>query len=565
MLGLLALRFRPPPFHFLRGSVGWRVSRPFGAIAKTINAGTVVALIALSILASNRVGAQVPGSFDGSFALGNGKAFISFGTNTGETASAVVVQPDGKILLAGICAPTSSHSYNGNFCLARLLSNGQLDPDFDGPSGNGDGKFTLSMGGTDNMATAVLVQPDGKIVVAGSCNFGSPGGFDFCIARLLPNGDYDPSFTGPASGTSMSGPGRFAFPVGSANDFVSEIVRQPDNKILLVGTCSQAGSADFCLARINPDGTFDTSFNGPSSSGGGRFLLQMTTAWDSANAVAIQPDGKILVAGTCGGSTDDFCIARLLANGTFDSSFGSSGKTIFPVGTSGDNVNAIAVQPDGRIVLAGHCYIGSSFKFCLARLNTDGTLDDTFDGPSGTGNGKFDFPIGQNDYATALALAPDGKIIVAGYCDVVISADFCLARLNPDGSLDTTFDGPNPVPGNGKFPLPIGSTTDIATSMALQPDGKIVVAGFCSNGSNYDFCVARLNGGPFGYQQCSMDIDGDGQHLATRDGLIMTRVMLGLTGSAVTQGITFAPHATRTSWSAIRNFLVTQCGMSLPQ
>jgi hypothetical protein len=110
---------------------------------------------------------------------------------------------------------------------------------------------------------------------------------------------------------------------------------------------------------------------------------------------------------------------------------------------------------------------------------------------------------------------------------------------------------------------PIGASDNAATAVALQPDGKIVVAGYCSNGSNNDFCLARYEGGPFDARNCSMDIDGDNRVLATTDMLIGARVALGLTGNAVIGSITFAPHATRTTWPAIRDYLVTQCGMSL--
>lgn len=93
----------------------------------------------------------------------------------------------------------------------------------------------------------------------------------------------------------------------------------------------------------------------------------------------------------------------------------------------------------------------------------------------------------------------------------------------------------------------------------------MLVAGYCSNGTNNDFCVARCDGGPFGYQSCKADIDGDGSLLATTDALIYTRIALGLTGPVVVGGISFAPNATRNTWPLIRDYLVTQCGMSLAQ
>ena len=101
--------------------------------------------------------------------------------------------------------------------------------------------------------------------------------------------------------------------------------------------------------------------------------------------------------------------------------------------------------------------------------------------------------------------------------------------------------------------------------MTLQPDGKVLLAGYCTNGATIGFCVARYDGGPFGYRNCSLDIDGDGSVLATTDSLIHTRIALGITGPAVVNGITFPPTATRNTWPLIRDYLVTQCGMSLVQ
>jgi uncharacterized delta-60 repeat protein len=276
---------------------------------------------------------------------------------------------------------------------------------------------------------------------------------------------------------------------------------------VVAGGCSSGSTFDFCVARLNVDGTLDTSFNGPSGAGGGQFLL--------------------------------------------------------PIGASTDQVNAIALQPDGKILLAGHCSNGSNLDFCVARLNSDGTFDTSFSGPSGTSNGKFLLPMGTGtDQATGIALQPDGKIVLAGYCFNGSNSDFCVARLNPDGALDRRFDGPSGT-GNGQFLLPIGPSNDQATAVALQPDGKIVLTGGCSNGVDFDFCVARLNGGSFGANECSPDYDGDGKVLATTDALMLTRIALGITGEAVIGGISFAANAARKTWPDIRTFLVNQCGMTL--
>ena len=298
-------------------------------------------------------------------------------------------------------------------------------------------------------------------------------------------------------------------------------------------------------------GDLDTAGFG---SGFGKVITAIGTSDDEATAIALQPDGKILVAGSCfNGITFDFCLARYLASGTLDTSFNTNGKVITAVGTGHDTARAIALQPDGKIVVAGHCYNGSNDDFCLARYLASGALDTSFNT-----TGKVFTAIGSSyDEARALALQPDGKIVVAGRCSNVGDYDFCLARYHSSGALDTSFNT------TGKVVSIFGSSSNNeASALALQPDGKIV-AGECSNGSNNDFCLARYQGGPFDARNCSMDIDGDNQVLATTDSLIHARIALGLRGNAVIGGITFASHATRTTWPAIRDYLVAQCGMSI--
>jgi uncharacterized delta-60 repeat protein len=274
-----------------------------------------------------------------------------------------------------------------------------------------------------------------------------------------------------------------------------------------------------------------------------------------------------VLAGYCSnGSNTDFCVARFNADGTLDQSFdgpggNGDGKFLLPIGVTNASATTLALQPDAKIVLAGYCKFGVDDYFCVARLNPDGTLDQSFDGPGGNGDGKFLLPSGASDFANALALQPDGKIVLAGGCSAG-GLDFCVVRLNADGSLDASFDGPSGT-ANGYVLVPIGTGNDAANAIALQSDGRILLAGSCSNGADDDFCIARLNGGPFAAKQCSFDVDGDGKVLATTDMLIGTRVALGMTGNAVIGGIAFAPHATRTAWSVIRNYLVSQCGMSI--
>ncbi len=422
---------------------------------------------------------------------------------------------------------------------------------------------------SDDDVVRIALQPDGKIVLAAT-NSGT-----VWLARFLPDGNYDPSFTGPTG----SAPGYFHLPdpPGVFATFVARLIVQHDGRIVVGSRCSTPAGLRMCLSRFVPSGAFDATFDGPGTPGDGQFVIGFPSAphGQTIEAITQQPDGKLLLAGrfqtTASVADSDFALVRLTDVGAFDTtlgppsgaSAGAPGWFALPVGTGFDAARAVAVQPDGRILLAGSCNAATT-DFCVVRILSNGVLDESFDGPSGTANGKFLLPIGpNNDNLWAAQLQPDGKLILAGTCAVGSALQFCLARLNHDGSLDTTFDGPGPE-GNGLFTFGIGPSSDRLNAMALQPDGKLMLAGTCFIPGDDDLCLARLHGGPQAARQCTLDVDGDGTMTATRDTLILTRIALGLTGPAALNGISFAPHATRTTWPAIRDHLVTQCGMSLP-
>lgn len=463
-----------------------------------------------------------PGDLDTTFGSGTGKVITTIGAGEA-TARALALQPDGKILVAGSCS-------NGNdvdLCLARYNTNGALDATF----GNG-GKVVTYVSDYGDNAYAIAVQPDGKIVVAGACLIVTN---NVCLARYNANGVLDATF----------GTDGIASPfINILDNYANALAIQPDGKLVVAGYCYRLGGSgpEFCLARLSANGDLDPTFGSA-----GVVLSDLSTFDDIARALALQPDGKILVAGSC---SDTFCLARYNADGALDASFGSSGAVI---AFSGTNIGqALALLHDGKIVVAGDCFL-AGWDFCLARFSANGALDTSFGS-----SGRVVTPIGSNnDYARALALQPDGKLVVAGHCSNGAKNDVCLARYNPIGSLDTSFNT------TGKLISPISASGSAATAVALQPDGKLVVAGYCANGINNDFCLARYEGGPFDARNCSMDIDGDNRVLATTDMLIGARVALGMTGNAVIGGITFASHAKRTTWPAIRDYLVSECGMSI--
>jgi uncharacterized delta-60 repeat protein len=197
-------------------------------------------------------------------------------------------------------------------------------------------------------------------------------------------------------------------------------------------------------------------------------------------SLAIQSNGKILLGGRCynySSGKPNFCIARFNSNGTLDNSFDTGGIVIQDIDSSFDIGHSLAIQPDGKILLGGHCHNGSNYDFCIARFNSNGSLDTSF-GLQSIGS--------SDDYGLSLAIQPDGKILLGGKCYNRSNSDFCIARFNSNGTLDTSFGS------SGRIIEPIGSSDDEGYSLAIQPDGKILLGGYCNNGSDSDFCIARF-------------------------------------------------------------------------
>jgi uncharacterized delta-60 repeat protein len=321
-------------------------------------------------------------------------------------------------------------------------------------------------------------------------------------------GALDPTFGGSGFVTTPVGP-------GTGEDFGNAMAIQSDGKIVAVGGADMGATGmDFAVARYNPDGTLDSTFGGgdgivttPIGAGAVR---------DSAFAVAIQSDGKIVVAGSTG-APNDTAVVRYTETGTLDQGFdGNSGNgngiVVIKVAPTFDDAAFAVGLSSTKIVLGGYARTnetsGGGFgntDFALVRLNqTDGTLDTSFDGDGTAGNGIVltdVVPGGLDSEIEALKVLSDGKIVVAGIANTDTSVpgtsfnyDFALARYNSaDGTLDTTFDGNSS--GNGKFTTAIGTGEDFADALAIQGDGKIVVAGNAETAANEtDFAVARYSG-----------------------------------------------------------------------
>jgi uncharacterized delta-60 repeat protein len=292
-------------------------------------------------------------------------------------------------------------------------------------------------------------------------NLSHRANLELTVVPTAPHGSLDSSFDQD---------GRVITDVGGSGfyDEAYAVELQPDGKIVVAGTSKVGSENDFSLARYNPDGSLDTSFDSDG---------KLTTDFgghDEAHALALQPDGKIVVVGQ--GSTGtklDFALARYNQSGSLDTTFDSDGKVTTDFGEDGENAWCVALQPDGKIVVAGQ--FGAYLR--MARYLSDGSLDTSFDG-----DGKVSF-LGVGT-ARAIALLPNGKILLAGS----VGGDFGLFRYNADGSLDTSFDT------DGWVGTDFGGNGERANAMAIQSDGKIVLAGKTPTGfGGGDFALARYN------------------------------------------------------------------------
>ena len=412
--------------------------------------------------------AATAGDLDPIF-LGGGKVSLNLWSGNNDYGYASARQPDGKIVIAGQTAGSVP-------CIVRYNTDGSLDQTFGNTvyAGTNTPKglacsFTWS---GNTFYSDVLIQSDGKIVAIGA---GNTGGTDrhTIVTRFNSDGSAD---------TTFSGDGVLIYSQNGGDDYSESGVIQPDGKIVLVGKVNDVTAA---VLRINTDGSLDTTFNGNGA-------FNFNCAGYSrcfASSVALDSAGRIVVGGYGLGSNNDYIFARINPSGGLDSTFVGGGGTI-PAGTgiiavqitaSHDYCNGILIQPDGKIVGAGYSD-ASNADFSAVRLNTNGSLDTSFDT-----DGRIQTNFGLNERGFGVAIQADGKIVIAGESDLSGSRyDFALARYNINGSLDTSFDG------DGRLTTQFNLNNSIARDVLIEPDGKIIAAGY-SNWASVDISAARYN------------------------------------------------------------------------
>lgn len=390
-----------------------------------------------------------PGTLDPTFADG-GKLIDTAQLNNQENAP-IAIQKDGKILMGG----TGSYGNLRTFRITRLMPDGSLDPSF-GQEGNAYAVFTQSAGAVFGAyLSALTLQSDGKIIAAG-------GGPSIHIARFNTDGSLDSSFG--TKGTVVTKV------VADVTEYVYAILVQPDDKIVLGGmeeivdVDGENGTGFFAIYRTLPNGAPDESF--------GERGKMVSEKGLSISSLALQEDGKIIAGGDRGlGLNSGFYIGRYLPDGTLDRTFGSEGSVETFFENQYCQLNGIALQPDGKLLATGQTLYKRYSDFLLARYDTNGALDRTF---NDSGKVVTTFPKAGAE-GISVVVQEDGKIIVAGNnIDDFPGgfSDFALACYNPDGSLNRMF-------GNeGIVTTDMGSDFDVVYAAALQPDGKLVVSGF---------------------------------------------------------------------------------------
>ena len=369
------------------------------------------------------------------------------------------------------------------FVPAASATAGAIDVSF-----GADGALRTNFGGTYDWAYATVIQPDGRILAAGVSN--AHGTYDFALARYTATRDLDPTF---------GDGGVVLTDFGESYDWAYALALRSDGTILVAGVSDASGSKDFALARFGPNGTLDRNF------GRGGLVTErvrsLTT--DIVHGIAVQPDGKILVAGVTYEDVltlrphGDFMLARYLPNGQTDLGFGLGGVITTDFGDrTFDEPYAVVLQPDGKMVLGGYTNAGGgrgvlfgADQLALARYDPNGLLDPSF----GRG-GKVVFDGGSLDERIlALALAPGGGLLAGGYVNGERRSDLLLARLRPDGSLAAGFG----TSGKGFSIDNLGTNSERLSSLVLQPDGKIVAGGHTAVANNADFAVFRYGANGF--------------------------------------------------------------------
>ena len=419
-----------------------------------------LSLAALLLLPSTQA-AAAPGDLDLGF---NGSGYVVTNVGTVDQAYDVAVDSNDRVVVAGFAY--SNGSASREFGLVRYNDDGSLDDSF-----GAGGKVMTDIGGAgfDDSVNAVAIQPNDKIVVAGTTAVDAvtpAGTADFAVARYDPDGTLDPAFGG--------GDGYVTIDFGG-DDSGNGIAIDSNGDIAIAGSSHTAGT-DFAVAKLDSSGSLDSSFDGD-----GRVTTDINGGGDAAAAVVFDSNHRIVAVGAgAGASNRDFALARYDTDGGLDASFDQDGV----VSTNGtDRARAVVIDGSGDIVVAGSYFNiqTRNTDFGLARYSSNGSLDLSF-GPDGTG--KLNVPMRDGGQAEGLALDSAGHILAGGFASNGSDRDFALARFESDGTLSTTF-------GTGGKAFTNLGTNDSGRGVAVDSAERIVMGGYTNMGDNADFAAVR--------------------------------------------------------------------------
>ncbi|MDH4111496.1 MAG: hypothetical protein OEV60_02295 [Actinomycetota bacterium] len=414
------------------------------------------ATIVLAVLAGPASSAfAAAGKLDKSFS-GDGRA-TAF--PKGATAFGMAIDAKGRILVAGYTLGADT-----DFALARFRPNGTLDKNF----GGGDGRVITDLGGTD-YAFDIALGSNGRIVVAGERD--RPSGTRMAIAVYGPRGVLDRSF---------SSDGITFVTFGKEFQGANAVAVGANDKIVLGGSTSNGDTTRWALARLRPNGSRDRNFGGD-----GRVTIDLSPAGEQINDLATVAGGKIVAVGAAeSGLSPRMAIARVQIGGALDRTFGKRGVKTTDVANGPDTAYGVTEQSDHKLIVVGHVANGGKADWGVLRYGENGRLDDTFHG-----DGIRILAFGSDyEFAHASAVQSNGRIVVVGRIRRSGNDQFGIVRLKPNGAYDKNFSK------DGRVVVDFGGGSDTARDVALQADGRIVVAGEAFDRGHRRFGVARLLG-----------------------------------------------------------------------
>jgi uncharacterized delta-60 repeat protein len=515
-------------------------------------ANALVSLLCSGIILAANLGVAnaTPGALDTTSFAPSGVRYPADTLRQSEARHLLAIGGDGAIYVAGECNTASSLAA----CVRKFRSDGTLDASY-----AASGYRNLAVDGYifSSVAGIALTSRDGSLAVAGTCSNAATAESGSCIVRF--------DATGGTVQPAVNSGQLVLFSTLQTTVFT----QLKSGGLTMAGYCAgtNATASEFCIHSWADFGTVSLA-GGPFPDG----------YWSVA-AILPRSNGGLWLINQCkNGAAFVVCLIKMTYPGSLDFSFGSGGvrklvETISGTPELAAPTSAL-LQPDDKFLIAGRCR-GTGLRPCLKRFNADGSVDTQWAVASATPNtlqfGNGNEALAINASRDALAIQADGKILYAttlasSPTNLPARSDIVVHRFNADGSLDASYG----VGGAGRTRLNAwgsGVINSAASAIAVTHSDVAVTLGACASESVPGIlqpCLAKLQGGPLNYARCSGDIDGDGLVTPVVDSLILTRIALGFTGNAVTQGVAFAPHAARKSWPLMREHLISQCGMALP-